>query len=227
LTDPAKPRYAIYWVPAREHPLWQAGCAWLGRDPESSHPGRAPAYAAAPWHYGFHATLKAPMRPREGLSETALLTQVQRFALAQRCFSLPRLAVSSLANFIALRPLDAIDAAHPLRMLADACVIELDGCRQPLAAAEVQARSAAVEGAAGLDNLWRWGYPHVFDRWRFHMTLSDAGRSGDAVLLERARRHFEAPLAAAIAVNAIAVFREDAASVPLNLLCRLPLASCG
>jgi Protein of unknown function (DUF1045) len=226
LTDPAKNRYAIYWVPAREHPLWQAGCAWLGRDPESGDPGQAPSYAAAPWRYGFHATLKAPMRLRDGLSETAFLTQVQRLALAQRCFALPRLAVSSLADFIALRPLDPIDAAHPLRALADACVIELEGCRQPLAAAELRVRSAAVEGAAGLHNLRRWGYPHVFDRWRFHMTLSDAGRSGDAVLLERARRHFEVPLAAAIAVNAMAVFREDAAGVPLNLLCRLPLAGC-
>ena len=224
LTEPAIPRYAIYWVPAREHPLWQAGCTWLGRDPESANPGCAPPYASVPWRYGFHATLKAPMRLRTGLSEAAFLTQVQRFAQARQSFALPRLAVSSLAEFIALRPLDAIDQTHPLRALADACVSELDTFRKPLCPAELEARGAAVEDACGMAALRRWGYPHVFDGWRFHMTLSDAGRSADACLLAQARRHFEAPLAAPVEVNAIAVFRENAAGVPFNLLCRLPLA---
>jgi Protein of unknown function (DUF1045) len=224
LTEAANFRYAIYWVPARGHPLWQAGCAWLGRDPESANPGCAPPCAATPWRYGFHATLKAPMRLREGLGEAAFLLRVQRFALARRAFALPRLAVSSLADFMALKPVDAIDAEHPLRVLADACVVELDDCRRPFDAAELETRAAAVADAAGLAHLQRWGYPHVLDRWRFHMTLSDPGGSADPSLIARARRHFEAPLAVPAQVDAMAVFRETAAGAPLDLLCRLPMA---
>ncbi|MFO0232177.1 MAG: hypothetical protein ACK51M_03795 [Burkholderiales bacterium] len=53
------PRYATYWVPAPGHPLWTAGCTWLGRDPRDGGAPGSPArgHVAAPWRYGVHATL--------------------------------------------------------------------------------------------------------------------------------------------------------------------------
>lgn len=224
MTEPTKPRYAIYWVPAREHPLWQAGCAWLGRDPESADPGHAPPFAMAPWRYGFHATLKAPMRLRDGLGEAEFLARVQGFAQARQPFALPRLGVSRLKDFMVLQPVAAIDPTHPLRALADACVTELDDCRRPFDAAELEARSAAIADAAGVAQLRRWGYPHVLGRWRFHLTLSDPGHGGDPSLFVRAKRHFETSLTVPAQVDAIALFRETAVGAPLDLLRRLAMA---
>lgn len=60
-------RYALYFVPHASHPLWDAGCAWLGRD-AAAEANRMPlpiprlasdlfAQAnAAPRRYGLHAT---------------------------------------------------------------------------------------------------------------------------------------------------------------------------
>ena len=31
-------RVALYYAPALDDPLWRAGCAWLGRDPETGRP---------------------------------------------------------------------------------------------------------------------------------------------------------------------------------------------
>ena len=71
------PRYAVYWTPPADHPLWRAGCDWLGRDAERAQvdrPGEGPeALTRAPRRYGFHATLKAPMRLR-GAADTLAKT---------------------------------------------------------------------------------------------------------------------------------------------------------
>ena len=39
-------RYALYFAPAAGHPLWTAGCDWLGRDPEAEQ--RPPPPVIAP-----------------------------------------------------------------------------------------------------------------------------------------------------------------------------------
>ena len=65
------PRYAVYWMPEPGHPLWAAGCTWLGRDGGAGGAGGGPArrHVASPWRYGFHATLKAPLRFAPGVRE--------------------------------------------------------------------------------------------------------------------------------------------------------------
>jgi hypothetical protein len=40
---PAQARFAIYYAPPRDSAWWRAGCAWLGRDPESGAAGSGPA----------------------------------------------------------------------------------------------------------------------------------------------------------------------------------------
>src|SRR5438067_3616826 len=146
------PRYAVYWAPVREHPLWGAGCAWLGRDAERDDASLPQRHGMSePRRYGFHATLKAPLELRAGATADGFIDAVA--ALAARCenFAMPRLAVAWLADFMALRPVEALAADHSLRRLADACVRELEPWRAP-------------HGKPAL---------HVFEHWRFHMTLPD------------------------------------------------------
>lgn len=208
-------------MPEPEHPLWHAGCAWLGRDPESDNPGQAPEYAAGAWRYGFHATLVAPMHVAEGCTPRQLQRRLQE-VVAKTCpLPMPPLAVRPLSDFLALQPAARIDAWHPLRRLADACVMACQALRRPLDAAELERRSRNVADDADRDHLQRWGYPFVFDRWRFHMTLSDAGRGDDAALRQRAQAHFAKALAEPLRAMSVAVFTEAAPGAPLRLTQRI------
>lgn len=213
----------MYWVPERDHPLWHAGCAWLGRDPESDDAGQPPEYATTPWRYGFHATLVAPLRLADGATAQALHHRLQSVVAICCPFTLPPLAVQPLGDFLALRPTTVLDVAHPMRRLADACVVACYDLQRPADAAELarRSRSLADTDAEAVSHLQRWGYPFVFDRWRLHLTLSDSGRADDAVLRRRAETHFAKALAAPLQVASVAVFTQPSPDTPLRLTARI------
>lgn len=215
-------RAAIYWAPEVDDPLWHAGCTWLGRDPESGAALTTPAppeLVAEPARYGFHATLKPPMRLATSLD--ALREDAAALAARSAPFALPPLAVTELAGFLALcetTPCPALGA------LCDACVGALDRHRAPPPEAELARRRHGGLSAREEANLARWGYPHVFDTWRFHMTISRRLAPGEMALWRpRAEAWFAAALAPAPRVATIAIFTEEAPNAPFSLAARLPL----
>lgn len=217
------PRHALYYAPPAAHPLWRAGCAWLGRDPADPDDLRAPPpERGAPWRYGFHATLKPPMRLLDH-GEAALLAAIEALATATPAFAMPALEVAPLSDFLALRPRAALAREHPLWRLADACVRELDAWRAPPDAAETARRRAPDSDAEQLTLLARWGYPHVLQRWRFHLTLSD--REPSAALADAARQHFAAALAVPLHCEELCLFVEPAPGAPFQLRRRFRLAA--
>lgn len=225
-------RYAVYFAPAPGHALWRAGCAWLGRDARAGQPLARPAQAAVsePWRYGFHATLKAPMRLRESVSAADLRQALQSIAGETPGFALPRLQVGWLSGrFLALRPSEPIDARHPLRRLADRCVRELEGLRAALTPAERARYLPGDLSPRQQQNVQQLGYAHVLDDWRFHMTLSnscpDCNAPAAQALRESARRHFEAVLAEPLTFDALCLFAEPAAGDPFVLTERIALAA--
>lgn len=224
-------RHAVYFAPSMRHPLWTAGCAWLGREPDglSADAGPALSLRSSPWRYGFHATLKAPMALADGVHKADWLGAVHVVAQRHRRFEMPPLAVGMLADFIALRPAVSIDAAHPLRRLADDCVLSLDRWRASPSVAERTRYSGASFSDRQRNQAARLGYPHVLDDWRFHMSLSNslAGIETDrvAALRSAAERHFAAALALPLACDSLCVFVEPAPGRPFELRHRLPLAA--
>jgi len=218
---PEPHRAAVYYAPEVDDPLWAAGCAWLGRDPESGatlpQPG-APDIApltADPRRYGFHATLKAPMALRHGLD--AFVHDVMTLAAGTTSFALAPLAVTDLHGFLALctaAPCPAMDA------LAADCVMLLDRHREPEDDA-AQARRAADRTPRQVGNVALWGYPLVMEDFLFHMTLTAAALPNP--LLAAAQTHFAGVLAPR-RVSSLAVFVEDAPGAPFRLSHRLPLA---
>jgi len=226
-------RYAVYWTPDPVHPLWRAGCDWLGRDPEAALDLASPpvgAQRAAAARYGFHATLKAPFRLAAGTAPEQLFDAVGELAARRADFQMPPLQVDWLDDFLALRPAGPLPAHHALRRLADDCVAALDGLRAPATPAERTRHAATLDGdAERLSLLARWGYPHVFEAWRFHMTLGDrfAERSGDAARAfeSEACRHFAASLDVPLRCSALSVFHEPGVGQAFRLIRRLPLAS--
>jgi putative phosphonate metabolism protein len=174
-------RHAVYYTPP-PGAFAAFGAGWLGWDVEK---GRRAARAfemdgaeeitATPRRYGFHATLKPPFRLADGRSVDELHAAVARVAAATPAICGARLRLQRLGPFLALVP--ATDHA-PFSALGDAMVRALDAFRLPPSEAELKRRRGAGLTPAQDAHLLRWGYPYVFEEFRFHMTLS--GKLDDA-----------------------------------------------
>jgi hypothetical protein len=124
---------------------------------------------AEPRVYGFHATLKPPMRLVAGTDWTDLMAATRAMAARIAPFPLPPLAVRDVHGFLALRETEGSPA---LQAFADACVTDLDAFRAPPSDDELAQRRKAALSAEQDAMLTRWGYPYVFGTWFFHMTLT-------------------------------------------------------
>ncbi len=168
-------RVAAYYAPQPDDALFAAGSAWLGRDPESGAPLPQPdvpniaEVTAEPRLYGFHATLKPPMRLADNCRWSDVVAAAAELADRTAAFDLPRLAVADVFGFLALRE---TVPCPPLQALADDCVEHLDPFRAPTSEAELARRRRARLSPRQDAMLVRWGYPYVFDAWFFHMTLT-------------------------------------------------------
>ncbi len=221
-------RVALYWSPERHDPLWDAGNAWLGRDPElgvcvpqPELPGMA-EITSAPRLYGFHATLRPPMRLATGWED--FISAAEGIAAHTADFAMPRLEVTVLDGFLAL----CMAAACPeLHDLADRCVLASDPHRMRPDAAEIARRRATGLPPHEDALLLRWGYPYVMERWRFHMTLSRRLSNAElAIVRPAADAHFAPALSCSRRAGQIAVFTQAAsggAPSPFLIGERLPL----
>lgn len=221
-------RHAVYFAPRPEHPLWVAGCGWLGRDAtraDDLHPPARP-HVGEPRRYGFHGTLKPPLR-LVGSHDEWLLA-VAALAARTRRFSMPSLRVDWLGDFIALMPVQPLGGEHPLEQLADACVLELERFRQKSEPELGPRRQAFDLSQRQRDHLQRYGYPFVLEDWRFHMTLSGGLSELDAQeqagLKAQARDHFAAALFEPLVCDSLCIFVEAEQGAPFVLSHRFDLA---
>lgn len=172
---PHRARYALYYAPPMDHPLTRIAARWLGRD---AFGGRVPARTLPPaWEplitdprrYGFHATLKPPMRLKPDSHSWDLQAAAGDFAKRQAPLDIGRLKVARIGSFFALVPEEAPLA---LRGLVDGVVSEFDRFRAPMGPEEFARRNSPNLDAIEVENLKAWGYPYVFERFRFHMSLT-------------------------------------------------------
>lgn len=226
-------RYALYYAPAPASDLAALGRAWLGRDAETGTALPPPPWAGAwaadwaaltaePRRYGFHATLKPPFRLAPGRDPAALHRAVEALAEATPGVRVDGLAVAALDGFLALVPAAPCPA---LGTLADRCVAALDAFRAPPGPAELARRQAAPLTPRQQSHLARWGYPYVFDDYRFHMTLT--GRLAAPERQEALRRlladRFAPALRGPVPVDSLCLFVQPAAEAPFTIARRLPL----
>jgi len=212
------PRYAIYYVSAPGSDLDRFGAQLLGYDGFSGADLAFPegvTQMAPDWRdltrdprkYGFHATLKAPLSLARGKTETELLAACEAFAGTPRPIPVIRAVVSSISGFIAVVP--AEPSAELERLAAD-CVSHFDSFRAPLAAEDRERRNPSKLMQRQREHLDRWGYPYVMEDFRFHMTLTGrlAAEQRESVLT-MLRNRFSAIDLNALAIDRIAVFRQD------------------
>lgn len=205
-------RYAIYYTP--NDAFASAGAAWLGWDvgmgQEVAHPEVAgldmTALTERPRKYGFHGTVKAPFALAAGRDVEGLRAAVRQLCSDLSAVQLDGLEVATLGRFLALVPLG--DQAH-LRDMAAQVVRKLDPFRGTPSDAELARRRKANLSTAQEANLTQWGYPHVMDQFRFHMTLTGPVSRGDMVHVQsQVTDHFNPFLPAPFIINALSLAGE-------------------
>lgn len=195
-------RHAVYFVPPPNDPLGRLATQWLGRDSFTGNTVTMPQvgsltsadvayHTAAARRYGFHATLKAPFRLARGVGEQELVGAFQGFCANEDAFVVPRMKITRMGGFFALVP-----ARPSLEIDALACktVLAFERFRAPLSEAEIARRQPGSLTVAQLRNLHRWGYPHVLDTFRFHMTLTGRVAESDRRAVETALQEWFAPV---------------------------------
>lgn len=228
-------RVAIYAAPNPGSDWWERGSEWLGRCASRRCALAMPAIAqvdpavqtaltADPRRYGWHATLKAPFRLSLQSNLWALRDAVAAVCRDHRPIALGDLQVTRLGPFLALQPEHAPPA---LGALADDCVRRLQPLAAPLNPAEL-ARRRRIALTPEEDALMRaWGYPWVFDRFRFHFSLTGslAGVPDDGVgrLCAAAARQFGA--LPPMRLDRLSIFIEPSPGADFVLLEQLELGA--
>ncbi|OJF91326.1 DUF1045 domain-containing protein [Pararhizobium antarcticum] len=225
-------RYALYFTPPEDHPLSQAAQNWLGSNPfrdgvfsQATVPGFAAEelrdLTADPRRYGFHGTLKAPFELAEGRTEAQLLQALDAFSADCAAFEIPEMTLGQLGPFFALVPQGECAA---LRAFADHLVLGFEPFRAPLCEADIARRKPDELTQSGRTNLMTWGYPYVFEEFRFHMTLTgkvpaDRRAAMRAVLEDL----FGAFIGQPLPVDTVALFVEPQRGAPFSVHSLLPL----
>jgi putative phosphonate metabolism protein len=227
------PRYAIYFAAGSDSALSRFGAELLGYDAYTGDELRFPQDAlhvapdwrdvsADPRKYGFHATLKAPMALAPGKTEAELIAACAEFTAKARPVPVIRPVVDAISGFIAVIPAEPVDA---LQQLAADCVRDFDAFRAGLTAEDRARRRPEKLSERQRDYLDRWGYPYVMEEFRFHMTLTgrlDAERRGPILAMLRDR--FAGLKRDALAIDRIALFRQDDAKARFRIVGEWPLA---
>ena len=198
------PRYAIYYAPERGSRLDRFGAHLLGYDAFGGDDLPFPKElidAVPDWRdltvdprkYGFHATLKAPFSLAPGRTEAELAAACARFAVTPRVIPIIKPVISSIDGFCAVVP------AEP--------------CSELMRLADRARRKPAELTPVQRGHLDRWGYPHVMEDFRFHMTLTGRlGHERRQAVLTLLQAHFSTLGLTTLAIDPIAVFRQDNAA---------------
>lgn len=219
-------RYAIYWSPGGESPLAAFGRDWFGgRSSEASELFGLDAdfvnrATISPRRYGLHATIKAPFRLAEGRTEAELSQALGAFCKRRRQIRAGPLRLHRFPSYLAL----TLASSHAeIDWLADECVTHFDSFRAPLSAAD-RARRAGHLTAAGLQNLEQFGYPDIFSRFLFHITLAGPLEVGELDRVDAAIGHRVAPLTEApFQLDDLCLFGDPGNGGVFQLLGQFPL----
>ena len=224
------PRYAIYYTPPDESALAGFGAAWLGWDAaqgcERMHPQindlplTISQVTETPRKYGLHGTLKPPFYLAEGRSEAELITALRDTARDLRPAQMQGLDLAQLGRFLALTVRgDTADLAH----IAGSLVEGLDRFRAPPTQSEIARRHPAHLSETQRAHLDRWGYPYVFDQFKFHITLTGKLPKSEAAATRAILDPILAPLLPTpFEVRQVTLLRSDAQGRFAHML-RVPL----
>ena len=177
-------RYAIYVTLPQDSTLYHKASQWFSYD---AYQGDSPTieydlqeelrpllpysdYNSKASQYGFHGTLKAPFRLKNGIKYKSLQKMMKHFCRLTSVFHCVGLEVKQIDNFLALVPKQ--DCKKIIQLSKDS-VQTFDVFRAALTSDEIDKRQPNKLSDNQRLMLKQWGYPYVLDEFRFHMTLTD------------------------------------------------------
>lgn len=217
-------RFAIYFAPSATSNLWERAATWLGRDANDGDLFNGPVagidrdrllnLTQSANRYGFHATLKAPMALADGYNEADLRAALDEFAARHRPVNLGKLRLASLQGFLALM-VDGENEA--LADFAAHVVEDFDPFRAPMSTKDYAARASKGLNERQIELLGAYGYPYVFEQFRFHMTLTDRLGDEDAQDIAQAAATWFGPvLEDEVILDRLSLFHEPEAGKPFR-----------
>lgn len=217
-------RFAIYFAPSATSNLWERAATWLGRDASDGDLFNGPVagidrdrllnLTQSANRYGFHATLKAPMALADGYNEADLRAALDEFAARHRPVNLGKLRLASLQGFLALM-VDGENEA--LADFAAHVVEDFDPFRAPMSTKDYAARASKGLSERQIELLGAYGYPYVFEQFRFHMTLTDRLGDEDAQDIAQAAATWFGPvLEDEVILDRLSLFHEPDAGKPFR-----------
>lgn len=228
-------RYTISLALSPSSELWKTGVHWLGMEPFSGEIIDQPVLlgidADRLWELtrsarrlGFHAPVKPFFRLACGVDEEQLCGLLNIFSLKHHSFVLSSLTLRAQENKFFLEP-DTYPSS--LLSLAADCIRTFD----PYGAAPKPSESARLKAAVlspqEKQNLELWGYPYVFNQYRFRLFLTS--RITDAaekeVMYSALARIFVTVSASPLKVDALCLFVEAGSGQPMRFIRRFPLPS--
>jgi putative phosphonate metabolism protein len=180
-------RVAIFYAPASKSPLAEFGSNWLGWDIEKAIEAKHPEIPklptpisdiiATPQKYGFHGTLKAPFRLNTEKSLDELRNALRRFSEPISKFTIGQMKVARLGNFVAIIQ---ETASGQLQNFASTIVEHFEEFRAPLSDDDITKRRKTNLSPRQDELMLKWGYPFIFDEFKFHLTLTGKLNEHDA-----------------------------------------------
>lgn len=218
-------RFAIYYAPAATSALWERAATWLGRDAATGDLLDGPVAGVdrnrllnltqSANRYGFHATLKAPMALAPDLDVQALREALAAFATRHQPIDLGRPRLAPLAGFLALQ----VEPNEALQDFAAHVVEDFDPFRAPMSVKDRAARASKGLSERQLELLDAYGYPYVFEEFRFHMTLTDRLDENDAADIGAAAATWFGPvLDEPLLLDRLTLFHEAESGKPFRRL---------
>jgi hypothetical protein len=177
-------------------------------------------HTTGPARYGFHGTLHPPVALAPGVDAGGFGAEVAGVARRHRPLRVG-LSWAWFGPWLVLAPEPQPPA---LGDLADDLVTTLHPLRRPPTGEEQARRRAAGLTARQELHLERWGYPYVFDEFRFHLTVAGPVPEPERPAVEAlARWWFEGW--GCLEVADVAVVAEPAPGQPFVTAGRFPLAT--
>lgn len=172
-------RVAIFYAPGSQTPLANFGAQWLGWDVEHAKdvphpdidglPESIEALVATPQKYGFHGTLKAPFRIRDDQTIDGLKDAMKAFSDQRKPFVIGQMKVAKLGSFVAIIQENASDE---FANFASEIVRSFEDYRAPLRDEDIAKRRKAGLTPRQDELMLQWGYPYIFEEFKFHLTLT-------------------------------------------------------
>ena len=221
-------RYALYFTPPADHDLTRTASIWLGRSAfdagdlpglslktKLSHP-EWQSLVGEPARYGFHATLKAPFSLASDKTAATLEVFFEEFCDRQDPTLVPRLELTEIGPFFALT---CGGGSEGINHLCDQVVEAFEPWRAPLSADDMARRKPDRLSMRQRELLERWGYPYVFEEFRFHMTLTGPiEEERKPVIREILQTVFADHIGQPLPVEHLGLFAEYERGRPFNVL---------